>query len=76
MRPNEIAAARQCRPAELTGGGFEILRPSLNVAFKLCRRLGEGGFHDNACGNRDSEAKEDSPNADHRSFPMMGHWSP
>jgi hypothetical protein len=71
------ATDRPCPcPNDFAVGGFDILRPSLNVAFKLCRRLGEGGLHDDACGNRDSEAKEDSPKPNHRSFPMMGHWSP
>lgn len=59
-------AARPCLPQSgYADGGFIILRPRWNVASKLCRRLGKGGLHDHAPGNRYSEAEQDRPNADH-----------
>lgn len=70
-----MAAVRDARsPRDFRGSGFHVLRPRLNVAFKLLRDGLNRADDDESSRGRDDQSKENAPEPHQRS--IQGCWSP
>lgn len=66
MSPNKIAPARVSVPPKIAGGGFSILRPRWNVAFKLLREGANRSDNDQSSCRGDEQRKQEAPERLHQ----------